>query len=83
MTNIVKSIEKRFNNKNFDINSVLDLGDYYVFSIVPKKIQSDEYYLDGLFKIDKQFKDFDEFNLEMDRQKYLNALKNPLYVRGK
>lgn len=86
---LVKKITATFNNtKDYQItkdgmtvNSILDLGDYYVVSVVPKNIKIDETFMDGLFKIDKGFKKVEPFGLDMDRKKYLEALKKPLYVR--
>ena len=88
MININKLIEVFDNSKDYQltkndmtINSVLDLGNYYVVSVVPKNIKINETFMDGLFRIDKKLSSVKPFSLEDDRAKYLKALKNPLYVR--
>ena len=76
--------DKEYNSKNFMVvNSVLDLGNYYVVSMVPKTMPKDDFMVDGLFKIDKKVSKIEEFGLDMDREKYLKALKNPVYIRIK
>lgn len=63
------------------INSILDLGDYYVVSVCPKNIKLDETFEDGLFKIDKNFKSVIPFCVNDDRKKYLSALKDGIIYR--
>lgn len=87
---IVKNIQKMFDtDKQYNskgimiVNSILDLGEYYVVSMVPKSMPKDDFMVDGLFRIDKKFTSISPFLLDMNREKYLNALKKPLYIRIK
>lgn len=76
--------DKEYNSKGIMVvNSVLDLGDYYVVTMVPKNMPKDDFMIDGRFKIDKKLNKIEGFNSEMDREKYLKALKSPVYVRIK
>lgn len=69
---------------NMTINSILDLGDYYVVSVVPKNIKINETFEGGLFKVDKNLSNISPFSVDNDRAKYLSALKNRLlYKRTK
>ena len=78
--NKVLSKYKEF--KNQEVQSVLDLGSYYVVALTYKNLKPDEFVLDNEWKIDKKTFKMTSFRLDMDRQKYLKSLKNPLYVRG-
>lgn len=76
--------DKEYNSKGFMVvNSVLDLDDYYVVSMVPKNMPKDDFMVDGLFKLDKKLTKIEGFSLDMDREKYLKALKSPIYIRIK
>jgi len=84
---IVSNIKKAFDNsKEFNskglmvINSILDLDSYYVVNMVPKNMSKDDFFIDGLFKCDKETGKISPFCVEMDREKYLKALKNPFYL---
>lgn len=84
---IVSNIQKAFDsNKEYGsngtmvVNSVLDLGSYYVVNMVPKNMPKDDFFIDGLFKCDKETGKISPFCIEMDREKYLKALKNPFYL---
>ena len=81
--NIYKAFEadKEYgSNGKMVVNSVLDLGSYYVANMVPKNMPKDEFFIDGLFKFDKKTGKVSPFCIEMDREKYLKALKNPFYL---
>jgi hypothetical protein len=76
--------DKEYNSKGFMVvNSVLDLDDYYVVSMVPKNMSKDDFMVDGLFKLDKKLTKIEGFSLDMGREKYLKALKSPIYIRIK
>ena len=76
--------DKEYNSKGFMVvNSLLDLGDYYVVSMVPKIMPKDDFMIDGRFKVDKKISKIEGFSTNMDRDKYLKALKNPVYLRIK
>lgn len=76
--------DKKYNSKGLMVvNSVLDLGDYYVVSMVPRNMPKDDFMIDGRFKLDKKLTKIEGFNTDMDREKYLKALKNPVYLRIK
>lgn len=84
---IVYNIQKAFDSsKEFSskgmmiVNSVLDLGSYYVVNMVPKNMPKDDFFIDGLFKCDKETGKISPFNIQMDREKYFKALKNPFYL---
>ena len=62
------------------INSILDLGSYYVVSLTKPNLSKDEFMLDNLYKIDKTLSSIKEFSIIDDREKYLQALKKPVYV---
>jgi hypothetical protein len=72
-------VDKSFKKK--EINSILDLDEYWVISIIPKGLSKDDYVLDGLFKVNKRTYMISEFNVNDDRAAYLSALKHPVYVR--
>lgn len=87
---VVKKIQKLFDNdEEYDskgmmvVNSVLDLGNYYVTSMVPKNMKRDDVFEGGRFKIDKKVSKIEAFDTDMDREKYLKALNSPLYLRNK
>lgn len=87
---IVAKIQKKFDtDKEYNskgimvVNSVLDLGNYYVVSMVPKNMPKDAFMINGRFKLDKKLTKIEGFNTDMDREKYLKALKSPLYLRIK
>lgn len=63
------------------INSILDLGDYYVVSVCPKNIKINETFEDGLFKVDKAIKTVQPFAVDSDRKRYLSALKDGIIYR--
>lgn len=88
MINVNKVLAVFDNSKDYKltkdgmtINSILDLGDYYVVSVCPKNIKINETFEGGLFKIDKKLSSVKPFSLEEDRAKYLKAVKNPIYMR--
>ena len=66
------------------INSILDLGNYYVVSVVPKNMKFNDTFEGGLFKVDKKLSNILPFSVDSDRAKYLSALKKePIYKRTK
>lgn len=84
---IVSNIQRAFDtNKEYNskgimvVNSVLDLGSYYVVNMVPKNISKDDFFIDGLFKCDKQTGNITPFSVQDDKDKYMKALKNPFYL---
>ncbi len=88
MINVNKVLAAFDNSKDYKltkdgmtINSILDLGDYYVVSVCPKNIKINETFEGGLFKIDKNFKSITPFCVNDDRKKYLSALKNGIIYR--
>lgn len=91
MTNtdvVVRNLQKAFDNSKewssngmMVINSVLDLGSYYVVTLVPKNMKPDDFFIDGRFKAYKSTGKIEPFSTDMDREKYLKALKNPFYVK--
>lgn len=78
-------LTKMFKQKypNQEINSILDLGDYYVVNLQLTKTPKDDFMLDNLYKVEKSSGKISGFAIDMDRKKYLSALKHPIYVRGK
>lgn len=91
MTNVdtvVRNLQKAFDNSKewssngtMVINSVLDLESYYVVTLVPKNMKPDDFFIDGRFKVNKSTGKIEPFSTDMDREKYLKALKNPFYVK--
>ena len=85
---LVKNIQKAFDtSKEYSsngfmvVNSILDLGKYYVVSMIPKTIPKGEGFNGGLFKLDKKLSKIEGFHPIMDNERYLKALQNPLYVK--
>ena len=88
MINVNKVLAVFDNSKDYKltkdgmtINSILDLGDYYVVSVCPKNIKINETFEGGLFKVDKAIKTVQPFAVDSDRKKYLSALKNGIIYR--
>lgn len=80
--NTIKSILNKAYPK-FYVNSVLDLGNYYVVNLQKNGLNADEFVLDSLYKVDKKTKKVSSFTLAENRKAYLNALKNPLYLKNR
>lgn len=85
---LVNNVQKAFDtSKDYSsngfmvVNSILDLGNYYVVSLVPKTIPKGEGFNGGLYKLDKSLKKIEGFHPIMDNERYLKALQNPLYVK--
>ena len=80
--NTIKNILNKAYPK-FYVNSVLDLGDYYVVNLQKNGLNADEFVLDSLYKVDKKTKKVSSFTPAENRKAYLNALKNPLYLKNR
>ena len=80
--NTIKSILNKAYPK-FYVNSVLDLGNYYIVNLQKNGLNVDEFVLDSLYKVDKKTKKVSSFTLAENRKAYLNALKNPLYLKNR
>lgn len=65
------------------MNSILDLGQYYVVNLTRDGLSDDEFVLDNLYRVDKRTFNIKEFAVSDDRQSYLKASKRPIYIRNK
>ena len=88
MKELVKLIQKKFDtDKEYNskglmiVQSILDLGDYFVVTMTLRNLPKDDFMVDGQFKLDKKLSKITPFSPEMDREKYFKALEKPLYVR--
>lgn len=68
-------------SQNEVVNSVLDLGHYYVVSLTRPGLPDSVSIVDGLYALDKEGKKPREFCVNDDRAAYLKALQKPIYVR--
>lgn len=81
VNDVIKSFKRT--NPNFYVNSILDLGTYYVVNLQKNSSNSENFILDNLYKMDKKTKKVESFVIDDDRKAYLNALKNPLYLKNR
>lgn len=82
MINEIKKLFKK-SNPDFYINSILDLGEYYVINLQKETSNSDDFILDSLYKLDKKTRKISSFTLEENRKAYLKALNNPFYLKSR
>lgn len=66
----------------FKINSIYDLGTYYVVSLIPNgmKQTDDSFICDPYHKIDKKSGKISGFTPMMDIKAFKKALKDPIYM---
>lgn len=81
VNDVIKSFKQT--NPNFYVNSILDLGTYYVVNLQKNSSNPENFILDNLYKMDKKTKKVESFVIDDDRKAYLNALKNPLYLKNR
>lgn len=81
VNDVIKSFKRT--NPNFYVNSILDLGTYYVVNLQKNSSNPENFILDNLYKMDKKTKKVESFVINDDRKAYLNALKNPLYLKSR
>ena len=81
VNDVIKSFKRT--NPNFYVNSILDLGTYYVVNLQKNSSNPENFILDNLYKMDKKTKKVESFVINDDRKAYLNALKNPLYLKNR
>lgn len=81
VNDVIKSFKRT--NPNFYVNSILDLGTYYVVNLQKNSSNPENFILDNLYKMDKKTKKVESFVIDDDRKTYLNALKNPLYLKNR
>lgn len=81
VNDVIKSFKRT--NPNFYVNSILDLGTYYVVNLQKNSSNPENFILDNLYKMDKKTKKVESFVIDDDRKAYLNALKNPLYLKNR
>ena len=81
INDVIKSFKQT--NPSFYVNSILDLGTYYVVNLQKNSSNPENFILDNLYKMDKKTKKVESFVIDDDRKAYLNALKNPLYLKNR
>lgn len=81
INDVIKSFKQT--NPSFYVNSILDLGTYYVANLQKNSSNPENFILDNLYKMDKKTKKVESFVIDDDRKAYLNALKNPLYLKNR
>lgn len=81
INDVIKSFKQT--NPSFYVNSILDLGTYYVVNLQKNSSNPENFILDNLYKMDKKTKKVESFVIDDDRKAYLNALKNPLYIKNR
>lgn len=86
-TNINTNVNKIFaavekQEPKWEVLSIFDMGNYYIFSMVPKKLFStNSEMVDCLQRLDPKTGKIVGFSPSEDREKFIKAVQNPVYMR--
>ena len=64
------------------VEAVMDSGNSFIVSIIPKNLKDGDMSLDSFFKVDKKTKKVSEYSPVMDPEEFKKALKNIVYKKG-
>lgn len=63
------------------INSILDLGTYYVVNLTKPNLKNGDFVLDNLYSVNKQNNKIKSFIVGDDPKRYNDAMKRPVYIK--
>ena len=66
--------------KNMKLKAVYDLEDYYVISIWPNTLASEDYPLDSLYRIEKNTLEISGFSPMLDLERFKKSVLSPIYL---
>lgn len=81
VTSIIQEFEKQYSG--FYVNSILDLGAYWVVNLQKESSNPDDFILDNLYKMDKKSKKISSFTIDENRKTYIKSLKKPVYLKSR